>query len=221
MSQEPKIKRMAILNRRGGDDRSFFQNHWLKVHGGLVAGLPYLRSYVQNHVQEDFVEGGAPPAFKVDGLVEQVWNSDAEMQMGYRPDSDQVKAMLVDEPNYIGHGTNYAMLYSAPLYTAEDGSKLIVIVRHRGDTRIADDIFAHARAQAGCNRSIRDDVLAVIPKFNMKEPPVPVDAFLHLYFDGPENARRAGQDQAAYAQKYANLPNIALGVVRVRTATII
>ena len=221
MSQEAKIKRMAILYRREGDDRKFFQNHWLKVHGGLVAGLPYLRSYVQNHVQEDFVDPGVAPTFKVDGLVEQLWNSAAEMQAGYRVDSDQIKAMLADEPNYIGHGTNYAMLYGAPLYTADDSSKLIVIIRHRGDVKIADEIFGHASALSGCSRAIRDDIVAVLPKFNMKEPPVPVDAFLHLYFDGPDSARVAGRNLSAHAQQYGTAPHVAVGIVRVRTATII
>ena len=221
MTGTPKIKRMAILYRRAGDDRAFFQNHWRTVHAGLVAGLPFLRSYLQNHVLEDFVEGSAPPAFNVDGLVEQLWNNAAEMQTGYRLDSAQVQAMLADDPNYIGHGTNYAMLYGAPSHPAESGEKLIVIVRHRGDTEVADAIFEQANALPDCVRALRDDVIAVLPKFNMKEPPVAADAFLQLYFRDADAARRAGQALAAQAARFGERPHVAVGIVRVRTLTII
>jgi uncharacterized protein (TIGR02118 family) len=217
----PKIKRMAILHRREGDDRAFFQHHWLTVHGAVVAGLPHLRSYLQNHVLEDFVPRGSEPTFKVDGFVEHLWDNAAEMQEGFRPDSEQVKAMLADEPNYIGHGTNYAMLYNEPLYPATEGNKLISIIRHRGDIKIAAALEEKARALPGCTRVIRDDVVAIIPKFGMEEPPVPVDCFLQIYFHDSEAASRAGNKLVNEGATTCKDPNAAIGLVRVRTETII
>lgn len=208
------IKRMSILERRRQDDRAFFSRHWHEVHGGMVSRLPHLASYIQNHIVEEFPhEHGTFPG---DGIVEQLWRSTADMQRGYN--SAVVKDLVEDERNYLGHGSNYAILASEALRLAPDGSKVIIAIRHGGDVGLVDGILQMVPDQA--SHVLRDDVIATIPKPNMLPvQPHPIDAFLHLYFAGPEAAAGAA------AALVKSLPKMnaraAIAVWRVRTEKII
>ena len=52
-------------------------------------------------------------------------------------------------------------------YVARDVDTLYAAAKDkldRGDTQVADEVFSFARALPGCGRSIRDDVMAVLPE---------------------------------------------------------
>lgn len=210
------IKRMSILERRPGDDRAFFLRHWRDIHGGMVANLPYLFAYHQNHVLEDFDCG--MPGYPADGFVEQLWRSTAQMQRGYN--SPAVKVLIGDEPNYLGHGSNYAILAEGPLRHVPDGRKLIVSLRHGGQPELIDELAG--RAASCCGDMVRDDVIATIAKPNMLPvQPRPVDAFLHLYFADVASAQAAAKQLTQIAREIPFGAGAAFGLHRVATAVII
>lgn len=212
------IKRMSILEKRPGDSREFFLRHWHDIHGGMVSRLPHLVAYNQNHVLEDFLAG--PEGFPADGFVEQLWRSTAQMQAGYN--SAVVAELIGDEPNYLGHGSNYAILASAPLAGDESGAKLVASLRHGGDVRWLEDIASRAARLPGLTQFIRDDVIATIAKPNMLPvPPRPVDAFLHLHFESVDRARGAARSLVELSLAPGAPARSAFGLHRVRTSTIV
>jgi hypothetical protein len=178
----------------------------------MVSRLPFLASYIQNHIVEDFPHGQA--GFPGDGFVEQLWRSTAEMQRGYN--SPVVKELITDEINYLGHGSNYAILASEALKPAPEGNKLVIAIRHGGNVDMIDAMEVTARTFA--RHVLRDDVIATIAKANMLPvQPHPVDAFLHLYCENAKAASEAGYQIAipALGEKAA------IGIWRVRTETIV
>ena len=213
MTRFPPLKRMAILERRKGDERTFFSCHWRDVHGGMVSRLPHLAGYIQNHIVEDFAH--VHETIPGDGFVEQLWWGARDMQRGYN--SSVAQELVEDEVNYLGHGSNYVILASEPLRRAEAGEKLIIAARHAGNVAVADHLESIARSFGHC---IRDDVIATIPKVNMlPAQPHPVDVLFHIYCPDPRAASQAGRELIA---GLGELPvGAAAGVWRVRTATII
>jgi uncharacterized protein (TIGR02118 family) len=210
------IKRMSILERRRGDDRAFFLRHWHDIHGAMVSHLPHLFAYVQNHIVEGFPCDH--PGFPGDGIVEQLWQSTALMQRGYN--SPVVRDLIADEVNYLGHGSNYAILAQGPLRLAPSGSKLLAALSHGGAVDLADKV-AEAAAVL-CDDLVRDDVIATIAKPNfLPAPPRPVDMFLHLYCADQQMASEVGGE---LAKSIAALPfgaGAAVEVWRVATAPIV
>jgi hypothetical protein len=210
------IKRMSILERRPGDDRAFFARHWSDIHGAMIAHMPFLHAYVQNHVVEDFPCHNT--GFAADGIVEQLWCTTAQMQRGYN--SAMVPGMIADEANYLGHGSNYAILASGPLREAADSRKVIVALRHGGDVDLADKVAD--KAAEICGDMIRDDVIATIAKANfLPVPPRAVDMFLHLHLRDPAQAADAGRRLAEILGAWPLRTTAAFGVWRVRTKTIV
>ncbi len=208
------IKRMSILERRPGDDRDYFSRHWHQIHGGMVSRMPFLYAYVQNHIVEEF---SLPhPGFPGDGLVEQLWRNTAQMQRGYN--SPVVRDLIADEVNYLGHGSNYAILASAPLQEALEGAKLVVALRHGGDVDLADAVMASADGDA----VLRDDVIATIAKPNfLPVPPHPADMFLHMWFADDEAASAAGRQIGQALAALPFNPRAAIALWRVTTRTIV
>lgn len=182
---------MAILVRRHTDTRADFSRHWRDVHGRMVAQLPKLRCYVQSHVIEDFLSRGERGAFQADGFVEQQYDCAEDMEKAYA--SPIVKEMLIDEPNYLGHATNYATMANAPVQPEPEGKKLVVVLRNGEDPRLVEALESGIRALPGCTGVIRDNVVQVIPKAGMPTGPQLVDAFLQGYFEDEERARQGGR----------------------------
>lgn len=212
------IKRMSILERRPGDTRDFFSRHWRTIHGGMVSRLPYLAAYNQNHVVEHFATG--LEGYPADGFVEQLWRSTAEMQAGYN--SPVVAELIGDEPNYLGHGSNYAILTSVPLQADESGTKLIASLLHGGDVTWIEKITARAADLNKLSQIIRDDVIATIAKPNMLPvPPRPADAFLHLHFTNIAATQAAAAALIGFAATLKTPARAAFGLHRVVTATIV
>ncbi len=214
--QTAPSKRMSILERRAGDGRAYFSHHWHEVHGGMVSRMPHLFAYIQNHIVEEFLSGHA--GFSGDGIVEQLWRSTVEMQKGYS--SAVVKDLIADEANYLGHGSNYAILAQESLREAPEGNKLIVAVRHGGEPALADAVADFAAEV--CHDVLRDDVIATIAKPNfLPVPPRPVDMFLHLYGAGAADASQVGARIAERTGSLSLGPNAAIAVWRVGTRTIV
>jgi uncharacterized protein (TIGR02118 family) len=204
---------LSILVRRASDDRATFARGW-EHHGTIVKHLPGILAYQQNHVVEEFGHVGGPPPFRVDGIVELRFDSPEAMKQAFA--SEAAKPVKADEPNFLGHGTGYAMAAAPSMRTAQDGSKLIVVVRHQGQSERADALLALGRSLPGCVHFIRDEVVTVIPRPEMSEGPQLADVFLHLYFDSVNRARVAGGHLATQ-----NGSGAAFSTIRVRTLTII
>lgn len=80
-----------------------FHRYWKQTHAPIAARIPGLRRYVQSHTHPESSElWGAC----YDGVAE-VWFDDIEA-MRAAMDSEQVKAALEDEKNFIDH-TNVAL----------------------------------------------------------------------------------------------------------------
>jgi len=211
------IKRMSILERRPGDSRDFFSRHWHQVHGGMVSRMPHLYAYIQNHVVGDFPHN--LPTFPCDGLVEQLWRSTGEMQRGYN--SPVVTNLIADEVNYLGHGSNYAILASEALREAPEGSKLVLALRHGGEPALADTV-ANQAAALGASSLLRDDVIATIAKPNfLPVPPHPVDMFLHLHFADSQAAQKSGQRLVEAIAGFSFPGKAAFAVWRITTKPIV
>ncbi|MEO8070422.1 MAG: EthD domain-containing protein, partial [Acidobacteriota bacterium] len=149
-----------------------------------------------------------------DGVVELRFDSPQAMTAAFA--SDAAQPLKADEPNFLGHGTGYAISAAPPVRTADDGSKLIVVLRNGGDRSAAASLEAIARAIPGCVHLIHDEVVAVIARPEMADGPQPADAFLHLYFDSADQAGAVGRSLLAQTGLDA-----AFTVVRVRTLTVI
>jgi hypothetical protein len=140
------------------------------------------------------------------------------MQKGYN--SPAVKDLIADEPNYLGHGSNYAVLAQAPLRHVPEGRKLMVSLRHGG---VADYIDRVAdQAAALCDDILRDDVIATIAKPNyLPAQPRPVDAFLHMVFADAAAAQAAAGALAASIRALPRADHAACGLHRVATRIIV
>jgi uncharacterized protein (TIGR02118 family) len=206
------FRRLSILVRRATDDRATFARGW-EHHGTIVSHLPGIRGYQQNHVIEEFGHVGAPPPFRVDGVVELRFDSPDAMKQAFA--SEAAIPVKADEPNFLGHGTGYAIAAAPAVRPAEDGSKLIVVIRQHNEAAMSA-FKAAARALPGCVHVIHDDVIEVIARPEMADGPQRAEVFLHLYFDDVERARRAGdlitKDDPG---------GLAYSVFRVRTLTVI
>lgn len=194
------FKRMSVLVRREGDTREQFLQGWLR-HGRFIADLPGLRGYVQNHVVQEFALPGAP-FLRADGFVELQFDSPEAMARAFT--SPAARAMAQDEPNFLGHGSGYALRADTGLGDAEAGDKLIVALGE-GD---AAALVAAARLPG----LIRDDVAALIAKPGMA-PPQPVSSFCHIFGVAPARAHQTVDAMARVAAD-ARLP---LAVFRVKT----
>ena len=140
------------------------------------------------------------------------------MQRGYS--SPLVRELIMDEVNYLGHGSNYAILAQGPLRAAPRGNKLVVALRHGGDLDLADALVETAGQL--CDDLVRDDVIATIAKPNfLPASPHPVDMFLHVYCADPPTAHQVGHE---LVKSFIALPfnaGAAVEVWRVVTETIV
>jgi hypothetical protein len=131
-----------------------------------------------------------------------------------------VRELIADEPNYLGHGSNYAILAQEKLRHAPAGNKLVVAVRHGGVVDFAGAVAALAASHS--NDLLRDDVIATIAKPNfLPVPPHTVDMFLHIYCADEQAARAAGQALARGLSGLARGAQAAAGIWRVTTHVVV
>lgn len=207
------LRRLSILVRKPTHDRAQFAAGW-EHHGTLVKYLPGIRAYQQNHVVEEFGHAGAPPPFRIDGIVELRFDSMDAMREAFA--SDAAGPVKADEPNFLGHGTGYVAATPHLSRPAEAGTKLFVAARGSGVVDPGDALERAASRLVDLQNLIRDDVVSVIARPEMPEGPQPADVFLHLYFATEDAARRAGRALVA-----GDGIDAAFTVVRVRTLTVV
>jgi uncharacterized protein (TIGR02118 family) len=203
------FKRMSILEKRPGDDQAFFSRYWQERHGPLVARLPLIRAYVQNHVEEQY----EPTSFRVGGIVELQFDDAAAMDEAFTADASQV--VMADEANFLGNAAGYVIGDSSVRMAGELG-KLVVLLAHGGDQTAVKHFEAALRRLPGFIQLIRDDVASTITRRGSARPGQRVDNFFHLYFSDVAYARRAGPQVAELAWG-----SFKLGVFQMRTVRIV
>ncbi|WP_332680938.1 EthD family reductase [Bosea sp. (in: a-proteobacteria)] len=203
------FKRMSILERRPGDDQAFFSRHWQERHGPLVARLPLVRAYVQNHVEEEY----APTGFRVGGIVELQFDDPAAMESAFSATASL--AVAADEVNFLGHAAGY-VIGDAPIRLAGRQGKLVIVAAHGGNQVALGRFEAALRALPDFVELIRDEVASVMARPGATRPSQGIDAFLHVYFADAASARRAGPQVAALVEDA-----LKLGVFHVRTVRIV
>src|SRR5690606_29084465 len=184
------IKRISILVRAPHIDRAGFSKHWHDVHGGLVAQLPGIAGYIQNHVVEEFSGVAAEPgAYDIDGFVELFFPDDAARVNAFT--GPHTKPMWDDEPNFLGHSTAYVIEGDWDPRRALTDAKLMLVAQ---GLRAAVDRLAERLRQTAAGAQLeRNDVAEVVPRANMARGPQPADVFFHLRFATPDDAREAGR----------------------------
>lgn len=90
------IKIIYFFKRRPGMTVEAFQEHWRTTHAGIIAALPGLRRYVQNHTLPSAYHKGEP-AF--DGVAES-WFDDTQALKALAG-TTQYAAVQADEPAFI------------------------------------------------------------------------------------------------------------------------
>lgn len=203
------FKRMSILERRPSDDLAFFSRYWQEQHGPLVARLPLIRAYVQNHVEDEY----EPVLFRVAGIVELQFDDPAAMEKAFS--AGPVVEVAADEVNFLGNAAGYVISDSSIRLAGSQG-KLVIVAAHGGDATVLDRFEAALRNLPGFVQMIRDEVVSIMVRPGASRASQKVDAFFHVYFTNVDAARRAGPQAAALAQNA-----LKLGVFRMRTVKIV
>ena len=184
------IKRTSILVRRPQDDRATFTRHWSGTHGGLVAALPDISRYTQNHVLEEYplhLDGVA--GYDIDGVVELYFASRDALRTAFT--GDRVKPIWDDEPNFLEHSTAYAIVGDREPHPQQCQSKLIVVAA--GSPAGIDWLAETLNNLPDFPQVDRNDVADVIPRATMARGPQPADSFLHLRFPTTDAAHAAAE----------------------------
>ncbi len=102
------IKRLGLLKKRPDLDVEAFRRYWLEVHAPLIAAMPGVRAYRQNHTVGSGPDVGAPLTEEpIDGVVE-IWFDDEDaMKRAYA--SPEGERVLADIPNFIDRLTVFVM----------------------------------------------------------------------------------------------------------------
>ena len=183
------FKRMSILRCLPSDDREAFARKW-QFHGTLVSHLPLIRTYVQNHVVEHF--SGADGMVQADGIVELRFDRPEDMAEAFA--SEAAIAVKADEPNFLGHGTGYALANDSLPLESPDGSKLILVLPQHVEDDARAACLDRARRLDGLVQAVQDDVADVIARSEMAQGPQVVSTFFHLLFPRPEIAVAAARE---------------------------
>ena len=105
------IKRMSLLKRKPEMTSEQFDEHWLKIHGPMIAELPGLRHYVQNKPSEKVSGAAQIPVTdagdQVDGITELYFDSVEDMEAAYT--SEQGQKCFADGQLFIGSATTFTV----------------------------------------------------------------------------------------------------------------
>ncbi len=209
------IKRISILVRRPQDTREVFSLHWHATHGPLVAQLPAIAAYSQNHVISvsavDTVDG-----YDIDGIVELYFSSEEN----YRNAFANAESVWRDEPHFLAHSTAYRIKRDLQPPAAYSDAKLMIVAAGApGAISWLGDQLSQATPSASVEL---DQVEQVVPRTTMVRGPQPADGFFHLRFESEEAANHAAQrlvQQDLAGCKAAGIERLA--VVRVKERPII
>jgi uncharacterized protein (TIGR02118 family) len=188
------IKRTSILVRRPQDDRAAFTAHWSGTHGGLVAALPDISRYTQNHVIEVYpVQCDGVAGYDIDGFVELYFASENAMRNAFT--GERVKPIWDDEPNFLEHSTAYAITGDREPHPDLSRAKLIVVAA--GSPGGIDWLAEVLGGLPIVPPLDRNDVSEVIARATMLRDPQPADSFIHLRFSSSEAAKAAAETLAS------------------------
>jgi uncharacterized protein (TIGR02118 family) len=90
------IKRVTVVHARPGMDRAEVLRYWKAVHGPLIAKVPGVKRYVQNHCTES-AQGRAEPPFLGVGEVWFDSREDAERTAA----TPEWKAAMADAATFM------------------------------------------------------------------------------------------------------------------------
>ncbi len=94
------VKMVIFFKRRQGMSVEAFQAHWRTVHAGIIARLPGIRRYVQNHVLPSSYRKSEPA---YDAIAESSFDDTQAMKA--LAGTPEYAAVLADEPNFIDRAT--------------------------------------------------------------------------------------------------------------------
>jgi uncharacterized protein (TIGR02118 family) len=184
------IKRISILIRRPQDDREIFSKHWNAVHGPLVATLPAVGRYVQNHVIDEFSTGADElGGYDIDGFVELYFADEPTMRGAFA--GSGVRPIWEDEPNFLGHSTAYAITGNRLPSESMTDAKLVIV--GDGSPTGTDWLEKQVGALETAQATERNDVAEVIPRTTMARGPQPANVFIHVRFGDVATACQAGR----------------------------
>jgi hypothetical protein len=170
------------------------------VHGPLVAQLPAIGRYVQNHVLDEFsVAASGLGSYDIDGFVELYFADDPAMRGAFSGPGAQ--PIWTDEPNFLGHSTAYAITGDRYPDLSMTDSKLVVVAS--GSRAGVDWLGDKLRMLENVEAIERNDVAEVIARTTMARGPQPAGAFFHCRFTGVDAAREAGRRLAEVDLEHA------------------
>lgn len=180
------FKRISVLLRREGDSLAQFSEGWLR-HGELIRKLPGVRGYLQNHVVASYTPPHEAPLI-ADGFVELRFDTPDAMAAAFS--SPAARTMAEDEPNFLGHGSGYALKGDDCLREASEGAKLVIALPDdRPQMRAAQERNLSALCPVDL---LLDEVVDLIAKPGMS-PPQPARLFWHVHFSDANLAHLAAQ----------------------------
>ncbi len=135
------LKMVIFFKRRTGMPVEAFQEHWRIRHAEIIAKLPGIRRYVQNHPLPSAYRKGEPP---FDAVAESSFeNSEAMKALVGTPQYD---AVLADEPNFIERSSMGSIITEEHVVkdgpAGEGAVKSITLVTHRDGMPI-DEFFRY------------------------------------------------------------------------------
>jgi uncharacterized protein (TIGR02118 family) len=130
------IKVIYFFKRKPGVSVEDFQAHWRTTHAEIIAALPGIRRYVQNHVLPYSYRKGEP-AF--DGVAES-WFDDTHALKALAG-TRQYAAVLADEPKFIDGATMGSIITEEHVIkdgpVSADGIKTIDFVTRKPEMPLA------------------------------------------------------------------------------------
>ena len=141
------IKVIYFFKRRPRMSVEDFQAHWRTTHAEIIAALPGIRRYVQNHVLPSAYRKGEP-AF--DGVAES-WFDDTRALKALAS-TPQYAAVLADEPKFIDGATMGSIITDEHVIkdgpAPEGGIKTVDLVTHKPEMPL-DAFFRYWREDHG------------------------------------------------------------------------
>jgi uncharacterized protein (TIGR02118 family) len=99
------VTMLIFFKRKPGMTVEAFQDHWRTVHAGIIARLPGIRRYVQNHVLISSYRKSEPA---YDAVAESSFDDTRAMKA--LAGTPEYAAVLADEPNFIDRSTMQSII---------------------------------------------------------------------------------------------------------------
>lgn len=186
------IVRLGMAPRASGLDYVAFQRHWRGEHGGLAAGIPGLRGYVQNHA---VLRDGRPllPYVGFDACSEIAFDSLEAMDAGFA--SEHYRSRVVADEHVLIDKARFALLLAERRVLRDGASpkgavKLLTFlpVDPRSSRAALADLLSGAYADAVAGVGLRHEQLVEIPGAHEGRLPPIVSAVDILWFAAADEA---------------------------------